>query len=700
MPFATSPWASTPIAGNGDAATTNPTIVAAATLPGLVVNGRAYPVTHVSVTAKLPNLLAAANVVGVLRGTVICQLPPLRVKSFVGAFGGFQIPKLVATTQTAVGSIADATVTLAKPTFCLHTGVVAKAKLPKLSVVAGTTSTTVIAGKLRIHRPVANCVVLVDVLPTPERLTGALYLPRPKATTRLGVKATNKIPKLIASASLTAGSVINAKVWLPNLVGVSTCVANNVIVGLLKLPQLRVLPRIRVSAKISTPLITASCMGSDGVVETWVVNLKHDPKSPPTGEADVDEVTTYTNYDFEQIVRHGSHYYGVGKRGIFKLGEVVGDDSGVPQTTTTTTTPGTPGTTVVRKTGLIIPWYIYPDNAASGGDVVLNAFLAERVLHPDVDVQVIVNPDNGAGWVTDPNYQAFIDTLGANNCTTLAYIPTTYSNRPIRSVKDEVIRWGDLYQGLDGIFYDEAASTDTSGTIAYYQEIVAYAHAMGYSPVCINAGMAVPDSFYTAAGMFDTVVVFENNRYQQAGDFPAQPSSSRDKKCVMVYNNQFDAANVGYLVDQARWVYVSDCGAGYDSLPTYLHTLFVACNPVTTVVGGTPPTTTTVVTGGSVPVEFYFKTGLHDFRSQTLKTLASAYIAGRVDGGVIIELFPGENAVQPQRFTTPRGKVAQTYRQRFPLGNKQRYYAIGVGGNTPFVLDALGIELANMTRRI
>lgn len=699
MPFATSPWASTPIAGNGDAATTNH-IIATARVSGLIATGRAYPVTHVNATAKLPNLIAVAAVVGVSRGSAICQLPPLRVKSFVGAFGGFQIPKLVANTRSAVGSIATAVVTLGKVIASSHTGGAAKAKLPKLVARGDTTSTVVIAGKLRTPRLVANGVVLVDISPAPERLSVSAYLPRLHASALLGVKAVNKIPKLMASASLTSGSVLNAKLMVSKLVATATSVANNVIVGSLKLPQLCVLPRIRASAKLPVPLVIASCMGGDGIVETWVVNLKHDPKSPPTGEADVDEVTTYTNYDFEQIVRNGSHYYGVGKRGIFRLGEVVGDDSGVPQTTTTTTTPGTPGTTVVRKTGLIIPWYIYPDNAMSGGDVVLNAFLAERALHPDVDVQVIVNPDNGAGWATDPNYQAFINTLRANNCTTLAYIPTTYTNRPIRSVKDEVIRWGDLYQGLDGIFYDEAASTDTSGTIAYYQEIVAYAHAMGYSPVCINAGMAVPDSFYTAAGVFDTVVVFENNRYQQADDFPVQPSSSRDKKCVMVYNNQFDAANVEHLVDQARWVYVSDCGAGYDSLPTYLHTLFVACNPVTTVVGGTPPTTTTVVTGGSVPVEFYFKTGLHDFRSQTLKTLASAYIAGRVDGGVIIELFPGENAVQPQRFTTPRGKVAQTYRQRFPLGNKQRYYAIGIGGNTPFTLDALGIELANMTRRI
>ena len=699
MPFATMPFATSPIAASGDGVGTS-CVGASCVLPKLRCSATAFANNKALLRTTLPKIVASGGAVGVGHAHVFVKIQALVVRAQTGCVVQAQLPLLAANAGVLSGLICSGQPLLPRIAAKGRTGASGRAKLPKLRSLGSTTSTCVFHAVVAVPNLIATASATVTIPVVPDKLICKAQLPNMVVVGRSGVKAKLHLAKVAVVASATSGGVAFGTLKLHPLRAAASCRRDNVLTAQLVLPKIGVIPRAYVRAKLPNLTVTAQVFGARGLSETWVVNLKHDPHSPPTGEADVDEVTTYTNYDFEQIVRNGDDYYGVGARGVFRLGKVADDDTGVPQTTTTTTTPGVPGTTVVQNTGLIIPWYIYPDGAATGTDAVLNSFLVERAKHPNVDVQVIVNPNNGVGFASDANYQALIDALVANNCTPLAYIPTTYGTRSLVDVKAEVVRWDSLYTGVVGVFYDEASNTDTQANIAYYSELTAYAHAMGYTPICINAGIGVPNSFYATPTMFDEVVVYENNQYQQTGDLINQPSAVRNKRCVMVYNNPFVAQKVTELVAHARWVYVSDCGAGYDTLPTYIGALFSACEPTSTTVGGTPPTTVTTTAGGAIPVEFYFKTGLHDFRSQTQKTIVSAYMAGRINGGVIVELFPGENAKQPQKFTTPRGNTVQNYRQRFPLGNKFRYYAFGIGGNTPFVLDGLSVELANLTRRV
>jgi hypothetical protein len=51
--------------------------------------------------------------------------------------------------------------------------------------------------------------------------------------------------------------------------------------------------------------------------EAYAVNLKH--RAAPGVEA-IDEVTRYTNFPFNQIVRHQERYYGVADNGLYLLG--------------------------------------------------------------------------------------------------------------------------------------------------------------------------------------------------------------------------------------------------------------------------------------------------------------------------------------------------------------------------------------------
>lgn len=105
-------------------------------------------------------------------------------------------------------------------------------------------------------------------------------------------------------------------------------------------------------------------------------------------------------------------------------------------------------------------------------------------------------------------------------------------------------------------------------------------------------------------------------------------------------------------------------------------------------------------TDNGAPVHFEMRTGINDFSVPERKVFVSAYLAGRLGANMSVTLYPGEVSPQPQAFATPRGAVAQTYRQRFGLGNRERYYALGMSGDDVFRLDKIGCEINNLTRRM
>lgn len=61
--------------------------------------------------------------------------------------------------------------------------------------------------------------------------------------------------------------------------------------------------------------------------EAYAVNLKHNPK--PRIEP-VDEVTRYTNYPFNQIVRYKNQYYGIANGGIYLIGGNTDSGTAIP----------------------------------------------------------------------------------------------------------------------------------------------------------------------------------------------------------------------------------------------------------------------------------------------------------------------------------------------------------------------------------
>ena len=107
-------------------------------------------------------------------------------------------------------------------------------------------------------------------------------------------------------------------------------------------------------------------------------------------------------------------------------------------------------------------------------------------------------------------------------------------------------------------------------------------------------------------------------------------------------------------------------------------------------------------TDDATPITWDVKTATTDFKSPQNKTVASAYFGGRLGPADTITLHAGEGAkVQAYSYTTPRGALAQNYRQVFGKGIKQhRYYALEASGTGELALDDISLDVHNLSRRI
>lgn len=101
-------------------------------------------------------------------------------------------------------------------------------------------------------------------------------------------------------------------------------------------------------------------------------------------------------------------------------------------------------------------------------------------------------------------------------------------------------------------------------------------------------------------------------------------------------------------------------------------------------------------------VPWAFKTATTDFGSPEMKNVESAYFGGRLGPSATLTLYAGEGEqTQAYNYTTPRGELAQNYRQKFGKGIRDhRYYAVGANGAGEFALDTADFKVFKRTRRI
>jgi hypothetical protein len=165
---------------------------------------------------------------------------------------------------------------------------------------------------------------------------------------------------------------------------------------------------------------------------------------------------------------------------------------------------------------------------------------------------VVLNPGNGPGTAPQAAYRAAVRAVQRSGTRVLGYVHTSYGARPQAAVQADVDRYRAWY-GVDGIFFDEAASTGAE--LAYYRTLGRDVRAAGMRLVALNPGVVPARGYF---GVADIVVTYEGPYERYAAAIGRTPDWVR----------RLPAGRVAHLVhgasaEQARAVVDADGGAGY-----------------------------------------------------------------------------------------------------------------------------------------
>lgn len=237
----------------------------------------------------------------------------------------------------------------------------------------------------------------------------------------------------------------------------------------------------------------------------------------------------------------------------------------------------------VNQCGIMIPFYIYPNNPYS--DATVQALLGLIRFYRSVPVTIILNPSSGPGTVWDGNYAATITLLQGAGAQVLGYVSTAYGARAEAAVKADILLWTTLYSAtpVNGCFLDEQPYATAGGVVDLYARYTTYAHSLSLYPVVANPGTNQQQAWF-ASPTADVIIVHETGSWpvesDMAGNFVGGHSNYPQRlRAALVYGQStLDLTKLRWLRKYVNWIYIdSDALPNpWDTLPTYLSQLFAA----------------------------------------------------------------------------------------------------------------------------
>lgn len=224
--------------------------------------------------------------------------------------------------------------------------------------------------------------------------------------------------------------------------------------------------------------------------------------------------------------------------------------------------------------GIIIPFYAYPKLWLRENE--WTRLTASARQHPVLDIRVVINPANGPGAASGPdfeNYAAGITLLREAGVSVVGYVDTDYAEKPLAAVASEIQNYRQFYPGkLSGIFFDQMAYSPRQES--YYQQSTATATGAGFSYTIGNPGVVIPASY---AGSCTIINVYENAGYPELPGALARLQSTsaygkREGYSVLAYNvERLDSAWLQEVVGFVGFVYVAGRGQerDWDCLPPF-----------------------------------------------------------------------------------------------------------------------------------
>lgn len=213
--------------------------------------------------------------------------------------------------------------------------------------------------------------------------------------------------------------------------------------------------------------------------------------------------------------------------------------------------------------GLYVPFYKYPASVATDTDIAAVISTA-RQLRGVASVVAIINPASGPGTATDSNYVELIDAFRGAGIFCAAYVATGMitTARSEADIKADIDTWKTLYDGLDGIFLDEMASSLTAGEVATFDNVRKHAKTVLGPGAFVDANPGVGQGLLQHIGaLFDIVVCWENETFPTEAEALGGSEFrkySRDATACMIHSQaSFDIGQWQQMLEWYGYVYAT-----------------------------------------------------------------------------------------------------------------------------------------------
>lgn len=265
----------------------------------------------------LPQLITA----GIRGQEVAVSLPSISSVTYGGTNAAWTLPPLTAVLSghDATGE-RDAQIPLPSLTAAAVGGHYARATIPSLSAAATGTVPWIATSAATLPALTATVGARSSTVARAEPLLPALT-----AQGYSGAVCSVTVGALTLAASGTAGVAGAVTATLPLFVAVATGTIGNTASADITLPSLSMVTGVR--APISLPSLNLVAIGTATVAvsyEAYALNLKH------TNDKTNDELTRYTNFPFDRIVRYKDSYYGMNATGLYLLEGTTDDGDPIP----------------------------------------------------------------------------------------------------------------------------------------------------------------------------------------------------------------------------------------------------------------------------------------------------------------------------------------------------------------------------------
>ena len=240
--------------------------------------------------------------------------------------------------------------------------------------------------------------------------------------------------------------------------------------------------------------------------------------------------------------------------------------------------------------GYIIPAYINPDN--SSGQTAWGTLASDVAAHGTVEAIVIMNPYNGPSTYDANYYRAGSPPTGilppVKNAggTIIGYVATEWGGRSQANIESDVDTYfsyyGNVQSGgmMGGIFFDQMGSKN-GGTASFYNTISSYVKTKYGSTMKVvgNPGGTFTGESSSWFVNMDIVMGYENGALPSVSTVASQTSGTYGGAAsswgIFAYSVSSTTFNNNFVSDIAPfsqyigWIFVSDQGSAYNSLPSY-----------------------------------------------------------------------------------------------------------------------------------